>query len=175
MNRIVRFYEMLRFVIDCRKVLSLYMIMMLLFTSGCAAVQSASQVTFLQPSLLQNADKISVVMVTASEVATELVANGIRVMQKEGHGYLISWNTDNGQDFVLVLKNTFMPRGLLAGANRVEGILQAFKNDGWVAVSSIELSTLVSKLLTIPMRTIMLMPISPYNSLDTFMNQTIPD
>ena len=174
MNKVVKFFQMFKFVIEYRQFFSLAMIVSLLLTAGCAAIQGA----YVQPSLLQSADtanKVSVLMNATKDLATALQDGTITLLQKPGHGYVISWATEQGQAFVFVLKNCVMPKGLLAGANRIQGILDQFGRDGWQPVSSAELAAIMAKLMSLPFPTLMLFPIGSLPDLNKFLNPQVVD
>lgn len=167
MYKIKKFFEMFKFVVEYRQFFSLAMIVSLLLTAGCAAVQG---VAYSQPSLLQNADKVRVIMNTTQDLAQALKEGNITLLQKAGHGYVISWASEEGQAFLFVLKNSVMPKGLLVGANRIQGILDQFGRDGWLPVSEAQLTIIIARIMSLPFPSIMLFPVDTLPNLDKFLN-----
>lgn len=159
-NKVVKFFKMLKFVIEYRQFFSLAMIVSLLFASGCAATQGFSP----EPN------EVGIIMNITKGLNEAFLEGKIVLLQKPDHGYVISWATEQGQAFIFVIKNSFMPKGLIAGANRAGGILDQFKNDGWLPVTEAQLTIIMAKLMSLPFPTLLLFPVNSLPNLDNFLN-----
>jgi hypothetical protein len=156
-----KFYDKLMFCIQMRHVFSAAMILSILL-SGCAAVQYAQPAL---PAVARSAE-VSVYNVTGSEMLQAARQPETFVMVKDGK-FVYSFLTDSGRVFAFKF-TTWQAKGLFCGFDRSCAMESQFIRDGWKFVAT-GAPAIITKLLSGPLPTIMLMPASSVNSLDAVM------
>ena len=146
-------------------ILVVFLVVLLLPLQACAAIQTGLPVA-------QRAAEITAPILSRAEVVAGVAQDETFVMSKPGIGYVVSWLTENGRVFMLVINKQILPRVLLCGLDRSCGMETQFVNDGFKPIfEQAVVQSIIAKILSMPMPSLMLFPVLPNMDLNNFMHQ----